>query len=337
MIRDPAFDMLRRSQALARALLLGRDSETQAAFARARIDVLFENAAFHGWRAPQPAIAWIPDFQHRFLRHLFSTASFWKRELGFRAQVLAGRTIMLSSEDSRRICERLYPKTVGRTYVVSFAVPAPPRHRGRPCSGNRGPTRASAALPLHAKSVLGNKNHALVLEALALLKARSRDDIVVAASGKTLDPRLPAHLPALKARVAELGLEQQFRILRLVPYDELAPLMRASDALLNPSLFEGWSTSVEEARSAGVPMLLSDLAVHREQAGDLARYFDPHSAESLAEALAATPPRSNVDELAVARAAQERVQAFADAFVAVVQSALAVREHPQKDVKESFN
>jgi glycosyltransferase involved in cell wall biosynthesis len=114
----------------------------------------------------------------------------------------------------------------------------------------------------------------------------------------------------------------------MVPYEELAPLMRASDALLNPSLFEGWSTSVEEARSAGVPMLLSDLAVHREQAGDLARYFDPRSAESLAEAMAATPPRSNLDELAVSRAAQERVKAFADAFVAVVHAALSARKRP---------
>lgn len=33
---------------------------------------------------------------------------------------------------------------------------------------------------------------------------------------------------------------------------------------VNPSFYEGWSTTVEEAKSIGVPLLLSDIPVHRE-------------------------------------------------------------------------
>ena len=66
--------------------------------------------------------------------------------------------------------------------------------------------------------------------------------------------------------------------------------MNASTALLNPSLYEGWSTTVEEARSAGVPMLLSDLTVHREQAGDRAAYFSGGDAEGLANLLQSYQP-----------------------------------------------
>ncbi len=62
--------------------------------------------------------------------------------------------------------------------------------------------------------------------------------------------------------------------------------MRACTALINPSLSEGWSTTVEEAKSLGVPMLLSDLRVHREQAGDCAYYFDPEAAGQLASLMA---------------------------------------------------
>ena len=57
-----------------------------------------------------------------------------------------------------------------------------------------------------------------------------------------------------------------------LPYAELLVLMQGARALINPSRFEGWSTSVEEARTLGVPMLLSSIAVHREQAGDVADY-----------------------------------------------------------------
>ena len=322
VIRDPAFNESRRSVALAKALILGRDAATQAIFARARIDAIFENAQFTGWRTPLPAIAWIPDFQHRYMPQLFSRIGYWKREIGFRAQVATGRTIMLSSEDTRQACEHFHPSTAGRTHVVPFAVPMPPcidPVRARAVADSYGLPKRYLFMP---NQFWQHKNHTLVLEALALLKARGRTDIVVAASGKTLDPRLPRHFPALQARITKLGLETQFRILGMVPYNDLASLMRSSDALLNPSLFEGWSTTVEEARAAGVPMLLSDLPVHREQAVGLARFFYPYSATSLADALIMTPPAPPTDDTALTYAANARVAAFAEAFVALAQTAV---------------
>jgi glycosyltransferase involved in cell wall biosynthesis len=62
--------------------------------------------------------------------------------------------------------------------------------------------------------------------------------------------------------------------------------MRRALAIVQPSLFEGWSTVVEDARALGRPCLLSDLAVHREQDPPGARFFDPRSPEALAELLA---------------------------------------------------
>lgn len=322
VVRDAAFDESRRTNSLARAMLLGHDAAIQRAFAHAQIDVVFENAQFNGWRVPHATIAWIPDFQHRYLPHLFGRIAWWKRELGFRAQVAAGRSIMLSSESARRDCERFYPATAGRTHVVRFAVPM---HRSV-CMADARAVADRYGLPDHyvfmPNQFWQHKNHVLVLEALARLRDRGREDLVVVASGKTLDPRMPGHFAALQGRIATLRLERQFRILGMVPYEDLAALMRASDALLNPSLFEGWSTTVEEARAAGVPMLLSDLDVHREQAGGIARFFERNSADALADALAATSPAPSVDDEALAGAAHTRMRAFADAFVALVQAAL---------------
>ena len=59
----------------------------------------------------------------------------------------------------------------------------------------------------------------------------------------------------------------------MIPLDHVYALLRTSMALINPSRFEGWSTTVEEAKSFGVPMILSDIDVHREQTGGTARYF----------------------------------------------------------------
>jgi len=321
IVRTPLMNQSRKARSLAISLVMGCDSQVRALFRQHGIDVVFESAQFFGARLGIPSIAWIPDFQHRVLPHLFTRAGYWKRELGFRAQVAGGRTIMLSSEDSRLACERYYPATIGRTHTVRFAVPV-----------IRLPTPAEAlaiadAYGLPADYVFlpnqfwKHKNHLLVVRALALLRDRGRP-VVVAASGKQLDPRNPEHFGEVKAAIESSGLSDSFRLLGMLPYEHVAPLACASVALLNPSHFEGWSTTVEEARSLGVPMLLSDLPVHREQAGINALYFDRHSAVSLADALQSLQRCSPVDRGQRTSGAQadtvHRIQRFAVDFVAVV-------------------
>ena len=117
----------------------------------------------------------------------------------------------------------------------------------------------------------------------------------------------------------------------MIPYADLAALMQASVALLNPSLFEGRSTPVEEARALGVPLLLSDLAVHREQAGDDAVYFERHSAAALADALQGFQPVPEAYRAQLtfkARAAVAgRVRRFAADFADVVVACAAAQSH----------
>ena len=107
------------------------------------------------------------------------------------------------------------------------------------------------------------------------------------------------------------GLRSQYRLLGMIPRDDLYALMHASAAVLNPSLSEGWSTTVEEARSLGAPLLLSDLPVHREQAGDEASYFDRYSSDSLAAALARFKVESRLERVARAQKANALAHARA--------------------------
>ena len=51
----------------------------------------------------------------------------------------------------------------------------------------------------------------------------------------------------------------------IVPYDDMMSLIYHSIAIINPSKFEGWSSSVEQAKSMGKKILLSDIDVHKEQ------------------------------------------------------------------------
>lgn len=319
VIYTACLNLPRRKPALLEALLWGKDICMEGILKQHRIDLIFESAQFFGWRLETAAIAWIPDFQHRVLAHLFSRAAWWKREIGFRAQVLGNRTIMLSSDDARRACEHYYPSTRGRTRTVHFAV--------SPHEGNDYPDARAVADSYHLPEQFifmpnqfwRHKNHELVLEALVILQKRGKH-IVIAASGKEDDPRDPDYFPSFLEALKKNGMERSFRLLGLIPYTHLMSLMRCCTALLNPSLFEGWSTTVEEARALGTPMILSDLEVHREQMGDQAFYFERHSAQSLASALEristkpSTPREVQTESTRVAalRRAEQFSRDFAD-------------------------
>jgi glycosyltransferase involved in cell wall biosynthesis len=85
--------------------------------------------------------------------------------------------------------------------------------------------------------------------------------------------------------IHQIGVASQVRILGLIPREDQIQLVRASMGIVHPSLFEGWSTVVEDSRLFGKPIILSNIPVHREQNPELGRYFEPHSSEDLADAI----------------------------------------------------
>ena len=120
----------------------------------------------------------------------------------------------------------------------------------------------------------------------------------------------------------QLGLDDEFKLLGMIPYPHMVALMRASMAVVNPSLFEGWSTTVEEAKAMGTPMLLSDIPVHREQMGMNACYFSTDSPQSMADAILQCKP---LDEKARSKRSEKaredavlNVQQFAQIFADMV-------------------
>ena len=130
-----------------------------------------------------------------------------------------------------------------------------------------------------------HKNHKVVLEALKVLKQQI-PDMVVVSTGNTKDYRVTEHYEKLQQYITDNHLTENYRILGLVPYEDVQALGQFCVAYINPSLFEGWSTVVEEAKYRGKRIILSNLSVHQEQAPALGRYFAPHDVNELANIMA---------------------------------------------------
>jgi glycosyltransferase involved in cell wall biosynthesis len=85
--------------------------------------------------------------------------------------------------------------------------------------------------------------------------------------------------------VKELGVRANLVELGAVPYHLLHYVYRACDLYVTPAYVETFAHPLVEAMASGLPVIASDLAVHREVCGDAALYFSAFSQQLLAEAV----------------------------------------------------
>ena len=83
--------------------------------------------------------------------------------------------------------------------------------------------------------------------------------------------------------ISKYKIKDQIFLLDIIPKENQFLLMRKCIAIIQPSLFEGWSTIVEESRSIGKNIILSDLKVHKEQNYCNSIFFKRNSYKDLAE------------------------------------------------------
>jgi glycosyltransferase involved in cell wall biosynthesis len=316
VLRTALADPQQRVPHLARKLAergLGCDFLMQRFLRAHRIDVLSHSDQL-GPRASVPSIGWLADFQHRRMPAFFEPAEIAARDRGYARIARNCSTVLLSSSDAQRDLASFAPAAVAHSRVLRFvagfaggAIEPSAEDTLRARYGIQGPY---FHLP---NQFWAHKNHQVVIDALALLQRQGRPALVVC-TGHTKDRRQPGHFDTLLQRASDQGVAAQFRVLGLVPYEDLAGLMHHSTALINPSLFEGWSTTVEESKSLGLRIVLSDIAVHREQAPERGIFFAPQDPAALADALAAlaAPVDPGAEQCHRARARDALVQRFSD-------------------------
>jgi len=93
------------------------------------------------------------------------------------------------------------------------------------------------------------------------------------------DPRSAAKL------IEDLGVRDHVVELGSVPYDQLHQVYRACDVFVSAAYTETFAHPLVEAMACGLPVLASDLPVHREICGEAAVYFHRFSPEQLADEL----------------------------------------------------
>jgi glycosyltransferase involved in cell wall biosynthesis len=234
-----------------------------------------------------PAIGWIPDFQHRYLPELFAEDE--RRRLEIRHEKLAEkcRLMWCSSESVAQDFRKFFPRLAHKARVASFPSLFAYEPPGETEAGRSLPYRLGKRFLLVINQFWAHKNHKLVADALGVLRQAGLEiPTVIAGLPADYRDKQNTALSETLQTLANNGSWPHCLVLGKVGRDELLLLLRSATALVQPSRFEGWNTTVEDAKALGCPVILSDLEVHREQCPDALGFFGCDDPRALAAIIA---------------------------------------------------
>lgn len=228
-------------------------------------------------------IFWIADFQDHHLPHLFSQKELAARKVQQNKISRSNGIVVFSSLDAMNDFKSLYPNYQCTPRLLRFASILPDFNHIEIQSVKK-KHQIDKTYFMSPNQFWQHKNHKVILEAIVLLKEYNLDFQVVF-TGSPNDYRNKDYYQSLLDIIEKNKIHRWVKLLGFIDRLEQLSLMKYAQAIIQPSLFEGWSTVVEDTKAVNQFILLSDISVHREQIDKNCSFFDPNSANELATLL----------------------------------------------------
>lgn len=305
--------------------LLSRDIMMGKILRKRRVNVVFGPSLVYRY-GKVAMLAWLPDFQHLHLPEMFSKAQRLSRDQTFLQCAKLATRIILMTNAAKRDFRSFAPRYIHKVRVLHPVSYVPQSIYDYDLNSILNLYHLPEKFVYLPNQFWKHKNHELIFRAVKILKDRGVRVFVVC-TGNPMDSRHPTYFTDLWQKLSQWNIRDRIVYLGLIPYEHVFLLMRQSICVLNPSLFEGWGYTVDEARSVGKQVLLSDIPTHREQNPPKTLFFDPHNCQDLVEKLRQiweeTAPGPKVEfELEARRTLPKRLGAYGEAFVSVAREAI---------------
>jgi glycosyltransferase involved in cell wall biosynthesis len=227
---------------------------------------------------------WIPDFQDRYLPHLFSRKEINNRKEVQEIIVAKEYPVIFSSYNALEDFNKFYPNNKNRKEVLHFVSVIEDDYLKLDINQLKEKFGITRDYFISPNQFWQHKNQITLIKAAKVLKKKSNDFLIVF-TGKEYDNRNPNYTDDLKQFVIDNDLENNVLFLGFIDRKEQLQLMKNSIAVVQPSLFEGWSTVVEDVKAMNHVIVLSDLPLHREQISENTVFFQSTDENDLASKL----------------------------------------------------
>lgn len=238
-------------------------------------------------------ISWIADFQDKHYPEFFSEQELYRRNKRNKVIAKENNPLVLSSNAAKLDFENYVSKNRNNVYVIPFVsyienfINDMTEQKEKDVLKKYGLDNEKYVFI--ANQFWKHKNHIIVLKAIAELKRRNKlDGYKFIFTGKIFEGEQrrkygEEYYASLEKIISENELDEHIAILGFIDRMDQLILMKNARFLIQPSLFEGWGTVLEDAKVLDKTVLLSDIRVHREQMNKKCILFDPFNENELAD------------------------------------------------------
>jgi glycosyltransferase involved in cell wall biosynthesis len=251
-------------------------------YGRPKIDVLFSPSHYAPFLSPVKSAIYLMDMSFE----LFGTEYFTSYDINQLKRwtpisVKKAQKVFTISEFSKNEIVRLYQTDPHKVEVIYPSFDKSIFHGKVPKTQQiavRNKYGIHGGFLLYWGTLQPRKNLSRLIEALGKLKETRLKLVIAGKRGWLYDQILE--------QAQKIGLENRVIFTGYVSQEDIPALIKASRALVLPSLYEGFGMTVVEAQAVGVPVVVSRVSSLPEVSGQSAIYIeDPRSVDSIAQAL----------------------------------------------------
>ncbi len=287
---------------------------------QAGLDVVLPLMTSAGLGVGVRTVGWIADFIHRALPEALPRVEVEARDRDYLALAAGADAMLFSSETMARQFSRFYPEHAHKANVARF----PSLLTFHPPAGDpRGAVR-KYGLPdkfaLVVNQFWSHKNAVAAVNASRIAAERGTEVpvVIVGGLGGVEDLTRRAFADLLQ-QIARSEPSRRVFLLGPLPTEDVVSLLRTAAVVIQPSRSEGWSTTVEDAKALGRPVVCSDIEVLQEQAPEALGFFGWDRPDVLAEILLTHWPRLSAGpDLERERASLARAGSLAAEYGAIL-------------------
>jgi glycosyltransferase involved in cell wall biosynthesis len=236
-------------------------------------------------------VSWIADFQHCHHPEFFEEKEIMARNKNFSKMARACNPLVVSSEDALNDFRVYFSQNRDNVHVVHFTSYIDDEVKKLSTIHEEDVLKKYGLVSQGYAAVCNqfwkHKNHKVVLQAFKILKSQYPEiKLQLAMTGEPSDRRNPEYIQEIRELLEDPLLKDSVILLGFLNRTEQLCIMKHSKMIIQPSLFEGWGTVVEDAKVLNKKMILSDIKVHEEQKNEDCILFEKNNPQDLAEAIA---------------------------------------------------
>ena len=283
-------------------IFFGKSSNYESFFLKEKINLVshvnvFSNNIIFGKKSVAKSLSFIADFQHLYFKENFSLRKRIMRNLNTFLCAYFSSKILLISNDAKKDLKKISNAAYNNSVISKFIFQIPAKKEIINLSIIKKRYKFNIPFFYVPNQYWVHKNHFIILKAIKYIKEKSNlKKILILSSGLSTDYRNPNHFLKIKNFISENNLENNYKYLGVIPFKDVLSLIYHSKAVINPSKFEGRSSTVEQANSMGKRIILSNINIHKEQKPENADYFDPNNYKQLSKILLSNCKYKNKDK-----------------------------------------